>query len=221
VVKHAIAPAILLLVGASVASAQETFNATSGSMVIQFMDDTGPFTVAGPEFSASGVVDFSEGNPLDVNPFSAGSHTVTVVADTENPNLTVSLSVHGAPWALPPEPETGVAGVSFTVNTFVLEGPGTYSSTFDFSGEFIGVPLSVFSANPGEDCSKLMCTRLLFDGGGNVTLDAVPDPNFPGAVDISKVTFTFKAPEPSTASLLLIALAGLAVLWRHRRPYAN
>src|ERR1700746_417738 len=98
VVKHAIAPAILLLAGASVASAQETFNATSGSMVIQFMDDTEPFPVAGPEFSASGRVAFSEGNPLDVNPFSAGSHTLTVVADTENPNLTMSLSVHGAPW---------------------------------------------------------------------------------------------------------------------------
>jgi hypothetical protein len=148
--------------------------------------------------------------------------------DTENPNLSMSLTVQGVPWSFPVGTGSdGRAGVFFQVDeNLVLSGPGTYFSTFIFTASFFGVPLSVLSAHPGAGCLQLMCTQLFFNGGGSVTLDVVPYPNLPGSLEISKATLNFGVPEPSTMSLLLIALAGLALLGRrvlggHRRSHAT
>src|SRR5262249_48839568 len=57
---------VLVLAGPSLASAQQTFFATSGSFVIESGAFTAPFTVDGPGFSTSGLHDFSlNPNPLD------------------------------------------------------------------------------------------------------------------------------------------------------------
>jgi hypothetical protein len=221
--KRPITLSILLLAGPTLATAQDQFMATSGSMVVEYLDIASPFTVAGPGFSASGSVEFPD-IPGFEDPRSPGSNPFTIYADTENPNLDISLSVHGAPWALPPPGMDDVPGEAieqFTVNNLVLTGPGTYFTTFDYGGSFIGVPLNVLSAQPGANCLQLNCSFLTFSGGGTVTLDVVPYPNFPaGTLEISKATFTFESvPEPSTASLLLLGFAGLAVLGcRHRAP---
>jgi hypothetical protein len=42
-----------------------------------------------------------------------------------------------------------------------------------------------------------------------VHYDTVPNPNYPGALDVTQMTFTF-LPEPTTFSLLLLGFAGLA-----------
>jgi hypothetical protein len=52
--KQLIILSILLLAGPSLASAQ-TFNATSGSMIDQYLGSEAPYAVAGPDLSASGV----------------------------------------------------------------------------------------------------------------------------------------------------------------------
>jgi hypothetical protein len=56
--KQLITLSILLLAGPSFASAQ-TFNATSGSMIDQYLGVEAPYAVAGPDFSASGAIDYS------------------------------------------------------------------------------------------------------------------------------------------------------------------
>jgi hypothetical protein len=65
-----------------------------------------------------------------------------------------------------------------------------------------------------------ICSAASFEGAGRVTYDVVPNPpnpNLPGTFfSISKATYTLVL-EPSTASLLLIAFAGLAVMSRRRR----
>jgi hypothetical protein len=210
---------LVLLTGAPLASAQQMFNATSGSM-IDPSDLGASYAVAGPGFSTSGVIDYSGFplNPID-SPFTTGKLGELIFeGDTANPNLDkFSLAVHGVPWSYPMGTATdGEAIASFQTNSanLLLSGPGTYSSTFSFVGSLVGAPLSVVSANPTWGCAQIECTSISMEGGGTVTFDVVAAPGIPGSFEISKATFTFNAPEPSTASLLLIALAGLAVLGR-------
>jgi hypothetical protein len=103
------------------------------------------------------------------------------------------------------------AGVLFSASA-VLSGPGTYTETFDLSGNFEGFPAGM-SAGPG--CNN--CTNFTFNGGGTVTLEAVPYPPISGTLEIAKATYTVKAPEPSTTALLLSALGGLAIADARRR----
>ena len=217
---------VLLVVGPSLASAQ-TFDVTSGSMVLQSgHESTMPYTAASPDFSFSGVIFPCSGlcNPIDL-PFSPGNNPgFTLIGDTSTPTLTdVTLSVAGAPWALPSNinMDGGSASAVFVVNSFVLKRPGTDFSTFDFSGRFFGVPLSELSSHPGADCghsSPITCTTLLFKGSGSVEFNVVPAPE--GALQISQATFTFKAPEPPTMALLLLGLAGVGFMPRRRKPHA-
>jgi hypothetical protein len=202
----------LLLAGSSLAGAQE-FTATTG-FVLDSSDQVS-YTISGPDFSTSGVMDFSAPPPSNLlgNPNPPGSIAFILSADTENPNLSVSsMIVQGVPWALPiapTSPDPGVAGVQFATGNFLITGPGTYSGTFTFGGSFIGVPLSVLSANPGADCQQLMCTALFFTGGGSVSLDVIPAPNFPGSFEVSEAAFAFTTPEPSMTALLLLGFAAL------------
>jgi len=212
----------LILAGSSLAVAQE-FTATTGFVLDN--SDQVSYTISGPDFSTTGVMDFSNPPPENLlgNPNPPGSLAFILPADTENPNLSVSsMIVQGVPWALPTEgPNPGVAEVGFATGNFFITGPGTYSGTFTFNGDFLGVPLSVLSANPGADCQQLMCTALFFTGGGSVSLDVVPAPNLPGSFEVSEAAFTFETPEPSTTALLLLGFAALGFqAWsrmRHRR----
>jgi hypothetical protein len=169
-----------------------------------------PFTVAGPGFSASGTHRLSPINPLDF-PYPPGVNTLHIPGTTSDLNLTMDLTVRGVPFGLPPGPDGGEAQSIFHGAPVVLSGPGTFFGTFTYFGSFIGVPLSVISANPGKTCRQLICSSFLIDGGGAVTYDVVPFPQVPGALEISTATFSFQAPEPSTTSLLLVAFAGLAI----------
>jgi len=218
--KHAITVSILLLWGPSLASAQ--FTATSGTVVDN--SDQVPYAIAGPGFSTSGVMAFSEAPPINLlnSPMVPATYSFILEADTENPNLSVSsMIVHGVPWALPSAsgiPNPGTALVEFTTGNFIITGSGTYTGTFTFNGAFFGVPLSVLSAKPGADCVQLVCTELFFGGGGTVRLDVGPALNLPGSFEISQATFTFQAPEPSTTVLFLAGLAALGFhLWARTR----
>ena len=211
---------ILLLAAASLAGAQVV---TSGVVVDESTQV--PYDLSGPNVSIAGVMDYTAPPPDNIvgGPFPVGTYSFLLSADTENPNLfDPGASVNGIPWALPTGgTDPGTASAEFSSGTFLITGPGIYKGTFDFSSFFLGVPSSVLSANPAADCDQLMCTPLLFSGGGTAEIDVVSDPNFAGSLDISRVTFTFSGssnvPEPSTGSLLLIALAGLIVLgWRRK-----
>jgi len=210
---------ILLLAGAPLANAQQMFSATSGSM-IDPSDSGASYAVAGAGFSTSGVIDYRgfPTNHIEL-PFIPGKLGELIFeGDTETPNLDMfSLTVHGIPWSYPMGTATdGEAIASFQTNSnnLVVSGPGTYSSTFIFFGSLVGAPESGVSANPTWGCAQIGCTSIFMEGGGTVTFDVVAAANIPGSFEISKATFTFNAPKPSTASLLLIALAGLAVLGR-------
>jgi hypothetical protein len=228
--KQLITLSILLLAGPSLASAQETqtFYATTGSMI----DPSGAgasYTVSGAGFSTSGVINYM-GSPLNPvgpdSPFTPGKlGNIIFEGDTENPNLDMfKFTVNGVPWTYPFNTGggDGEALVLFQTNSnaLVVSGPGTYFSTFTFSGGLLGAPESVVSANPALGCDQIQCTSFVINGGGTAMLDVVPSPASPGSLEVSKVILTFKAPEPSTTSLLLLGFAGLAVLGRRRRPRA-
>ncbi|HVN45064.1 MAG TPA: hypothetical protein VMT66_07410 [Steroidobacteraceae bacterium] len=198
------------------ASAQDPLVATSGSMVVQFGDQTAPYTVAGPEFSASGVILAWALEDLLNYPVGNGPNSLVIQGDTGNPNLdNVSLTLHGVPWVIPPD---GGAVAAFSTD-FVFTGAGMYRNTFTYSGFFQGVPLSEQSAHPGEGCGGIVlsCTNFVFEGFGTAVVDVVPSSTFPGALQIEQATFTLeRVPEPPIAPLLALGFAGLGILG-HRR----
>jgi len=87
------------------AFAQTTFNATNGSMVIHPGDGEGdfgvPFTVAGPDFSASGDISFvgPGDNPLDSPRPPGPSGALLITGDSASGFFDMSLTVHGIPWS--------------------------------------------------------------------------------------------------------------------------
>ncbi|MBV9726079.1 MAG: PEP-CTERM sorting domain-containing protein [Gammaproteobacteria bacterium] len=212
---------VLFLAGAPLASAQQHFTATTGSA-----DANGggvSYTVGGPSFSTSGVIQFDFGAPIGSdNPFGPGKlGELIFYGDTANPNLDMfSLTVQGVPWSYPMgTPLDGQASVGFTTNSsnLLISGPGAYLTTFTFFESLLGAPESVVSANPTLGCDQIKCSLIGLTGGGTATLDVVPYPGIPGSLEISEVTMTFTAPEPSTTWLLLTGVGGLALLrWRSK-----
>jgi PEP-CTERM motif len=202
--KQLITISILLLAGPPLASAQ-TFDVTSGSMV-HFLNQDYPYTIAGLGFSSSGDITPIGQGPLDF-PVGPGSFSFVIDGNTSEFDLSVaSLTVHGVPWSYPAEDLVDAGAFSAFETTAVFGAhPGVYHSPFTFLSGYIGGPASLVS----PDGCLPTCMLLHFFGSGTVTWDLVPDPNFPGQFDIKQATFTFKAPEPSTASLLLIALGAL------------
>jgi hypothetical protein len=198
------------------AALSQTFNATNGSIVIHFLDQTDAYNIAGPDFSAIGsIAPFT--NPLDSS-FSPGPISLLILGDSQEPSLSMSLTLRGVPWSLPMG--TAVDGVAiaqfYTNNSLVLTGPGIYSSTFAFTGSFYGAPTSVVSGNPGAGCMIITCTRFFFNGGGTLELDVVPYPGTPGALEVRQAAFTFVS-TPSTLPLMLLGLAALGFQARTRR----
>lgn len=216
--KQLITLSILLLAGSSFASAQQTFDATSGSMVVA--DEFPNFAVAGPGFSYSGAMFIGDPSPLN-GPFGAGPPPEQIFlgeVSTDAGDLSsVSLAVHGVPWAFNPNDGISGADVGFIPAPVVFPGPGTVTGSFTLIGRFFGAPASVLAANPSA-CVELLCSVLEFQGSGTATYDVVPIPGIPGALQISQATFTIKAPEPPTMALLLLGFAGLVALSRRRSP---
>jgi hypothetical protein len=186
----------------------QTFNATHGSMVIHSLDQADAYTIGGPDFSAFGSI-APLTNPLDF-PFSPGPVFLLILGDTQEPSLSMSLTLRGVPWSLPMgTPVDGVALAQFYINdSLVLTGPGTYSSTFAFTGSFYGAPAGAVSGNPGAGCNIIGCTRFFLNGSGTLKLDVVPYPSTPGALEVRQAAFTF-VPTPSTVSLMLLGLVAL------------
>jgi hypothetical protein len=223
IMKHIIA---LLFLSPALASAQqpctpapcEIFTVTSGSMVF-----TGPgaeFTLAGPGFSATGVIDPQQ-NPLDeLFEFYTGPRPLIIAGGTEGGSGFLSPIVNGVPWSTPLSGATldgGNSYATFGADINPLPGPGTYTQAASFSGGFYGAPASVVSANPNLGCATgIACTNFYFAGSGTITFDAVPVTSGnvpPGAFQIQNATFSFGpstgVPTPSTVALLSLGLAAL------------
>jgi hypothetical protein len=194
------------------AFAQTTFNATSGSMVIHPGDQGVPYTVAGPDFSASGDIVGPGDNPFDL-PIPPISGPSMISGDTAAGDLSMLLTVRGVPWSYPVGTTAdGGATAQFLIPDLLLTHPGIFSFPFDFGGSFRGRPTSV--APPGVGCDVIMCTTMDFSGGGMVTLDVVASTSVPGSFQVTQATYTFEAPTPSTVSLMLLGLAALGShLW--------
>jgi len=125
----------------------------------------------------------------------------------------MSFTLGGVPWTAPgADTEAGPGNfvAAADVSTISITHPGIYHGLGSFEGHFVGVPASV------ETCPTEGCTGWAFFSRGTVLVDVI-DAGDAGLV-VDRATWTFKAPEPSTASLLLIGFAGLALLACRRRP---
>lgn len=218
--KQLITLSILLLAGPSLVSAQvstETLDVTSGSMILLPTDPSTTFTAAGSGFLYSGEITL-ETPVIPPGSFGVGppGAQFSFQANTTDGTLSnLSLTLHGVSWEVPSD-GSGGAEVIFGTSPVVFSGPGTFYGSFTFSGPFAGL-------SEGTSCFQVPCSVFQFQGGGTVTYDVVPfqNPMFPGALTISQATFTFKAPEPSTASLLLLGFAGLGILGLRRSSRAT
>jgi hypothetical protein len=100
-----------------------------------------------------------------------------------------------------------------------VNGPLEVSRRFTFEGSFKGAP-EPFA--PGLSCDVLNCKTLNFGGGGIVTFGLFPYGGGGPFMVLAQETFNFGVvPEPSTASLLLLGFAGLAILGWGRGPDAT
>jgi hypothetical protein len=140
-----------------------------------------------------------------------GSSFGVLGADDDENNLSISVTVGGVPWQPPISEGNETAILQSRVGP--ITGAGTYSAPFEFEATFTGVPASL----PQPQFCNDQCTTWFIGGVGTMVTDVVPLPGFPNNFYIDKATLTFGAPEPSTASLLLLGFAGLAILgWRRR-----
>jgi len=179
--------------------------ATSGSMVISAGVNSTSLTAHGHDFDMSGLFSWYAGAPpLYVGvPIPDGTYIgFPLEFDTSLPLNTVSIDVRGGVH-LDSTSDDNVANVLFESPLVAMPGPGTYSEPFSFR-TFFGQGISCFSSS-GVPCWS-------FYGQGTFTID-VGATDTPGLGVIREATFTFNkpvfTPEPSTASLLLIALGAL------------
>lgn len=224
--KRMITLLILLLAGPSLASATTCLTgpecfATSGSMVISAGEHGTTLTATGPEFQMSGLIGWDGAQPgFDVGmPIREGgfinAQTVLESTTANDPfYYAVSIDVRGGVH-LDSTSDGNFARTVFQYNQIFMPGPGIFSEPFSFRTEF---------QQPAGTCATAgtvgapVCWE--FFGQGILTLDVVAT-DTPGFNEIREATFTFNkpvfTPEPSTASLLLIAFAGLAVVGHRRR----
>jgi hypothetical protein len=191
--------------------------ATSGTTDVSF---DFPFNFAGKGFSASGeLTDWgNQQSPFTVTFLQLGSTYDASIGGSTGAGDSITqfeLTVNGVPWGIP---AGGDASVFFSATLPVtLSFSGT--RPFSFEGSFTGVP-EPFNTSLG--CDVLNCKTLNFSGGGIVTFDLSPYNGSSQFFVLNSETFNFGVvPEPSTASLLLIAFAGLAVMGRRRRSRAT
>lgn len=201
---------VLFLIAPAFAAAQisEDLYAASGSLVMTL--NPASFTIAGSNFSFSGTTGFGGigGNPLTA-PF-AGPLNLQWSDGTSETLDADSITVNGHTYGLPQGTCCdGNSGIEFQINKGInITGAGMYSGTFTFGGSFFG-------NQTGLGCNVSQCSDFSISGDGKVSLDVVPYPNTPGGFEITKVTYTFtSAPEPATASLMFLGLAGLMITRR-------
>jgi hypothetical protein len=211
---------MFLLLSPALASAQVT-NGSSFTVT----PDTGSFgfSVSGAGFSSDIFFQFGIGfpNPLPY-PISSFSNDALIIGTDTAPNgetLTMSLTVNGVPWTIfdgfPVGPQRGIASATLTASGFP-NSPGTFSLPFSFSAGYFGAPVTASAPNGCGDPG--VCQQLTFQGSGTGLFTLGPSQVDPTKLGINKATFSFNAPEPSTMALLLLGLAGLAVLGHRRRP---
>ena len=181
--------------------------------------DNANFTAAGPDFSTAGGFDSRSFPPAPIGidfPIAFGdSFEVLFDAGTAGALRSMSLTVGGVPWAIPPGPDGGSAFVFVESQpSSPITGPGPYSAPFVFGAAFFGEPIGEGNGN----CPMISgCPLWVLAGHGTMELNVVPYPSgSPDTFEPVSATFTFNAPEPSSTSLLLIGFAGLAVLSRRR-----
>jgi PEP-CTERM motif len=190
--------------------------ATSGTADVSFEF---PFNFAGKGFSASG--ELTEYGNLGNSPFTVAFLQIGSTYDASIAGITggglltqFELTVNGVPWGIP---AGGDASVFFSA-VLPVTGSSGVTQPFSFEGSFTGAP-EPFA--PGLGCDVLNCKTLNFAGGGIVFFGLTPHEGGPPSMELAQETFNFGVvPEPSTASLLLLGFAGLAILgWRRRsRP---
>ncbi len=187
------------------------FNVTGGSMVVNVAQGT--FDIAGNGFSATAHFGPGEMVPSMISSFVSlpqGPHQVGAAFFSQE-DLVTNLTIDGVAWTI------GGDGWSdaHVYQMVDITGPGTYAGDFSFVMRYNGWP----TTNVEGTCPTA-CQLLRFSGQGTYKLDVVYGSAFgaqPGSLQ-GYDQLTFNAPEPSTASLLLIGFAGLAVLCRRRRP---
>jgi hypothetical protein len=205
----------LLLLWPALASATDpmcvdtqcNFSITAGSA---FVGDGATFNVSGPGFTASG------GWGTTGSPFPEGFSDISPgvpfnIQWGENCDGEFSMSVGwnggGASTGAGFNEPCGEG--SFATSPISITGAGVYKAGF-----------SLFGSVDGDGCLPVACNEsVLVQGTGIATMNIIPEGN--GLFEVASTTVTFGAPEPSTASLLLIAFTGLAVLGRRRRPGAT
>jgi hypothetical protein len=219
--RRAFALVFLAAVRLAAAAPTPTYEVTSWTVTgNQVLAD---FTLSGPDVSASGVVSHGFGSAFqDLKPGDAFSFAFPgYLTPYDYTMLVSSLVVDGTPWTFP---QASLAGLTVLVSmTSPFEGPGIYNATGTIS------PLSVFALPGNAGPAPYGCDTIIYtppcrsiqlvapsEGSGTMTVSSFPD--VPGTYWAEQFTLTYPAPTPDTASLFLIALAGL-VAARFRRAF--
>jgi hypothetical protein len=195
---------------------------TSGTMsVTTDTSDFGPYGVAtwgagGPNYATGGGTGLVENAGL-AWPIPYGGGAGMSFFDSPDNTLSMGLAINGVPWGYGEPEGDGFAVADFGAGTLApITHAGTYLATFDFDATFSGQP----NAGATVICDATTpCTAWTFSGSGTGVIDVSDYPGQPDTFYVTGGTFTFIAPEPSTASLLLIGFgfAGLAVLGRRKK----
>ena len=170
------------------------------------------WSASGPGFTTEGVsagisnVGFSYFFPYSAGGWGSDSF------DNSDSSLTMGLTVNGVSYGYFPQSQTS-AGAEFTFESSgAITHPGTYPASFGFSSGLNGQPVVTGNCYPSTPC-----TKWAVNGSGTGVIYVSDDPGVPGYFVVTGGSSTFRAPEPSTTSLLLVGVAGLVVLGRRRR----
>lgn len=200
--KSALLCALMLFAAVSVSAAP----ITSGSITVQGLMTIGDFVLAGEGFSIIGGFDdgnwpsariVSPGHVLEVYGMEVGlgftSGSARVGSTTYSPVYWGDLdAARGSQFEL-----TGPPVVIGAV-------PGTYSSTFTFSGSLCGVQ------GGGAPVKPCVVDLKLLEGTGTVEVTVAADGR------VREAVYTFASPEPATMALTGLGLAVAALLARRR-----
>jgi len=176
------------------------------------------WTASGPGYTTSGGSGGVQGMAGGVGsiPIPYGSGGAISMADgSDQGSLGMSLTINGVPWNYNPDLSGpgGNAGAFMNAGTAKpITHAGTYSASFNLLSQFLGQPVAFADVH----CTaETPCTYWNFFGACTDVLYVADYPGQPNSFMITGGKFTFRAPEPSTAALLLLGVAGLAVLgWR-------
>ena len=178
------------------------FTVCYGTLTI---DDNGEGSLGGAYWRALGPGYVTTGRSGAVggvgqgSPYSSGTNGAIQMDDHSDGTLILSAYGIDAP--------PGVATAFMDAESGEpITHAGAYLGSFDLTSSISG-------------CNSSGCTKAGFGGSGTGVIYVANVPDQPDIFYITGGKFTFmRAPEPSTASLLLIGFAGLALLARRRRP---